>query len=162
MPSLFDLFATLTRGARAALPYLHAAVETAKTASEILAEAKELGFTIRRQVGLDIIGTLRGNLDVRRYLRITPHSAILNPDFIPSSISKTLRDFSYTVLARMHDEETGETINQHITVSSNDALSKEDILSKANEYSLSGKYGANIVIDNLSVTNAVKSAAFGG
>lgn len=161
MPSIFDLFRVLSKGARAALPYLEAAAETAKTASEILEGAKELGFTIRRQTGLDIIGALRGKLDTRRYLRLTPHVDILNPDFFTTSITGLLRNYSYTVLARLHDEETGETLNQHITVSSNEVLSQEQIMDKASEFSMSGKYGANLALDDISVTDAMRSSSLG-
>lgn len=161
MPSIFDLFKVLSKGARAALPFLEGAAETIKTASEILEEAKELGFTIRRQTGLDIIGALRGKLDTRRYLRLTPHADILNPDFFTKSVTGLLRNYSYTVLARLHDEETGETLNQHITVSSNEALSQEQIMERASEFSLSGKYGPNLFMDDIAVTDAMRSPALG-
>lgn len=159
MSTVFELFGTLTKGARAALPFLREAAETAASASEILRQASELGFAFRRQAGLDIIGALRNNVTAARAIRIAAPTVPLNPKSYGVSITKMLRNYSYTVLTRMRNSETGEVVNQHLTVSSNTVLSKNQILETAAGFS-PNKYGDGMdIVDSIEVVDAQKSAS---
>lgn len=131
--TIYEIFATLTKGARAALPFLRAAAETAKTTNEIIEEAKSLGFAFRRQAGLDIIGVLRNNANAARAIRIAAPDVPLNPLTYGQSIGKLKSAFSYTVKVIMRDENGEKMGPQHITVSSNTPLSINQVLQTAEE-----------------------------
>lgn len=131
--TIYEIFATLTKGARAALPFLRAAAETTKTTTEILEEAATLGFKLRRQAGLDIIGTLRNNVSAARAIRLAAPDIPLNPLTYGESIGKLKRAFSYTVKVVTRDSDGEKFDPQHITVSSNTPLSINQILATAEQ-----------------------------
>ena len=161
MPLLAELVRLLSKSARAALPFLEGAVEAGKGANEILKTAKELGFTIRRQVGLDIIGALKGNIDARRLIRITPPHLPLDPAHYGQALGTLLRNYSYKVLVRAVEPDTGETVNRYFTVSSNDPLSVNDVFETVDELSQGGGCTGTLSVTSRAVVDVIKSASLG-
>jgi hypothetical protein len=156
-PILIEL---LTAGARAAFPMLTSLAETEISANEILRRVKELGYEIRRQTGLDIIGALRDNVNAARQFRMIADSTIPNPDRFGTALTSMIRNYSYRVKVGGNVEEYPE----YISVSSNEVLNKDQImgtvdsyLSNADQY---GRLGPGMEY-NLQVVDALKSPALG-
>ena len=154
---LFDLFATLTKGARAALPFLRAAAETEKTVTEILEEASTLGFKFRRQAGLDIIGALRNNVTIARAARIGNPEQLLPLALHGNSATKLLRNFSYTVKHVLRDKETGERKSIFTTVSSSNRLSKSQVIGRTEGFPLNQYGEGEFTLESSDVVEALKS-----
>lgn len=157
--AIFEVFATLTKGARAALPFLRAAAETTKTTTEILEEAASLGFKLRRQAGLDIIGTLRNNITAARAIRIANPDIPLNPINYGESIGALKRAFSYTVKATIRNVLTGDVEPVFRTVSSNDALSINEVLADAQKFLEFGACWNGEVLGDVSVVDALRDSS---
>src|SRR5205807_2616278 len=110
-----------------AFPTFTSLVETELSANKILEKVKEMGFEIRRQTGLDIIGALRNNVNAARQFRTIAHDVIPDPSKFGTALTNLLSKFHFKV------EIKGEGIGQpdYITVRSNVLLSKDQILNDA-------------------------------
>jgi hypothetical protein len=159
--TIYEIFATLTKGARAALPFLRAAAETTKTTTEILEEAKSLGFAFRRQAGLDIIGTLRNNVTAARAIRLAAPDVPLNPITYGESIGKLKRAFSYTVKIATRDADGNRTDPKFVTISSNTPLSINQITDKAEEEGFVATYSNGEEVIDTTVVDALRDASTG-
>lgn len=159
--TIYEIFATLTKGARAALPFLRAAAETTKTTTEILEEAATLGFKFRRQAGLDIIGTLRNNVNAARVIRLAAPDIPLNPLTYGESVGKLKRAFSYTVKIITRDEDGERQDPKHITISSNTPLSIDQIKQEAEDNGFIATYSNGEEVIETTVVDALRDTSQG-
>jgi hypothetical protein len=161
MASLVDLLGQLTSAQRALLPFFESAAASNKTSSQILAELRESGRGIRTQVGLDIIGILRDNIDAGRQLRNIGPDVILNPALFGQGTGGQNRNYLFKVLARGVSS-NGETLNRILTVSTNDLLTKNQILDTAKTYAYGkGTSGNYAELTSIEVIGALASPALG-
>lgn len=144
-----SLLDSLSKSARAALPFFEAAANTNLTSSQIISQAKAAGFSFRNQTGFDIIAQLRDNQSASQYIRSVSNSTLLNPSKFSKPLSGLLRNYSYRVEITGTNV-TGETVNRKIvTVSTDKVLTKDQII----EYATQTVAGSNNY-DGLSVDNA--------
>lgn len=155
------LLAGLTKGARAAYPFIRAGVEAGRTGAEIIASLKEAGLGARRA---DVLAIIRHETeaaltmsDLSQYLR----EAVVPLHRVPEAITKIAAPFSYTVKLVYYDEVTGETITRNITAHSEELKSFAEVEDIA--YTESGEYyadpGQTLVSAN--VVRVVRSGAAG-
>lgn len=152
------LLGNLSKGALAALPYITGLVnQGAASATQILTAVRAAGYSIRTQTLYDVVNVLQGNISTARAIRLTPSNVPLDPANYGTSVNPTLRNYSYKVLLRTTDVDTGEILNRHVTVSSNEAMTPDNIMAKGQSYGVSGKYGDNISVDSVQIVDALKS-----
>lgn len=115
---------------RSALGFIEKLAAGPGSANSILKQLGDAGFTIRRQTGLDIIGALRGNVNVQRFARLAGPNAPLPSKYYTPSVTPTQRNFSYRVKIG------GQPIGSpgFINVSSDVELSLNDIFSVVDSY----------------------------
>lgn len=82
---------------RSALGFLEHLAAGPGSANSILKQLGDAGYSIRRQTGLDIIGALRGNVNVQQYARLAGPNAPLPSKYYTQSVTPTKRTFSYRV-----------------------------------------------------------------
>lgn len=156
------MFETLSKSAKAALPFLTSAVEGSdESATKIISNLRDAGYAIRTQDARDIIAALRGKTSALQAMRLTPSNQILDPSNYRVAIGETLKNYSYKVLARTTGSQSGRPSNSYITVRSNTALSQEQILAVAQSIAESGQSGEAGSVDELQITDMSRSAALG-
>lgn len=159
--SLSSLFGNLSKGALQALPAIQGLVAAGgMSASAILASVRSSGLSIRTQTGLDIIGVLNNNVSAARAIRLQSNQQVLDPGLYGKAIGGLPTNFSYLVQFSGVNEKTGLKTKQHITVTSDIALSKDMILAKAQTYVTSGRYDSGIDVSTGDVRNALVSADY--
>lgn len=77
MAAFDSLLSTLSKGARAAYPFLRSLAATNRSAQSILDEIASQGISIRRQTGLDLIALLRDKGDITRFQRTFGENATI-------------------------------------------------------------------------------------
>lgn len=125
-------FLDIIKGEGPAIAFIRSAIETAKSATEILEDLSKSGIGIRRQTGLQVIKYLRDEVvPVRKYIDNLGLSKLPTIDRLPKSITTQLRNFAYHTVMEGFSTLTGEKTTRNITVSSNQLLTKEQALDYA-------------------------------
>lgn len=128
----------LEGSARAAYGFLEQAASSPLSANKILSQLSAAGLGINRQVGLDIIATLRGSASSARTARLLPPNMVIPSDIIAPSPHPLTKQYSFRV--KYFNTELGAP--GFVNVSSNLPLSVNDIFAQATTTLLSGDYPA--------------------
>lgn len=153
------LIDTLTKGGRAAFPFIQALANGDLSSSQIAKQVKEAGFSVRNQSIYDIVAALRDNQSSAQYLRSLSNHEIPNPAKFGTAVTELLRNYSYKVTVRGRNPDTGESQNRQITVSTNSPLSKDQVLAMASTITSSGTGSDVDEITSIEITDALKSSA---
>lgn len=155
------LLSGLTKGTRAAYPFIKAGVAAGQSAAEIIASLKEAGLGARRA---DVLAIVRAETeaaltmsDLSQYLR----SAVVPLHRVPEAVTKIVAPFSYTVQLRYYDEVTGTTVTRNITAHSEELKSFAEVEDLASIHS--GEYYADPgqTLVDARVTRVVRSGTAG-
>ena len=120
----------LTGRARQALPYIEQLVNQGVSANEILSQIQDLGFGVRRQIGLDIIGALRGKFTTQRATRLFgPNTPLPSDLYSPSPYNISA---NYNFRLKLVGAPQGE--QQYINIVSATELSLNQIFAQADAY----------------------------
>lgn len=150
------LLARVGKGARNAFPIFQSLSETNLNATAIVTQARAAGFSFKTQDAFDIIAALRDNQSTAQYLRSIDMNQLPNPDMFTNAPNNQLRNYSYRVVARGRNPDTGETINQNVVVSTNQVLTQQQVLDMATAQVTNPAAPYNMTIDSLQVTTVFK------
>ena len=151
------LIDSLTGRARQALPYIQSLVNTTRSANEILTELTNLGFGIRRQTGLDIIGALRGKFTTQRASRLFGQNTPLPSDIYSQSPYNIRKNYNFRV--KLTGAPAGE--QQFINIVSDTELSLNAIFAQADTYLNQYKDAGEASFGGSDVSYSLDAAEFG-
>jgi hypothetical protein len=134
MPLTDLLIATLTKGARSALPFITEAVERGLSTAAVGRALESAGFTVRRQQMLDIVRALKDKELTRPYIQSVRDDLSINPAKLARPLTKTLRRFSFLVKLTGLDADTGLSRAHNLTISSDSLMTKAAIKTLALSY----------------------------
>lgn len=131
-----EFLSLLSKTARAAIPAFRAVVAAnpGATSQFLIDKLAEAGISIRRQDALSILRTLQDAVQRQDPFRSTPNDVVPSLDTFGRALTPTSQNFSYLVQIRGRHPETGEKIVRHVTVTSNDILSKTQVLGVADSF----------------------------
>lgn len=153
-----SLFGGLSKGALAALPYITGLVsEGQQSASQILSSVRSAGFSIRTQTLYDIVASLQQRASIQQAVRVQDQQAVIPDSAHRAPASNTLRTYSYKVLLKTRDPETGETGSRFVTVSTNTAMSPDNIKAVAQSIGTNRAAGYEEEVTSAAITDATFS-----
>lgn len=134
MAILEFLLETLVPSARLALPYVTSMVEEGLNSVEIQQELSRLGESVapgfRGMRRTDLLSLIRGIKDIdltRPYLSSVRNDLRPDPSRLAAPLTRTLRDFSFSVRLTGSDAETGEIREHFVTISTSELMSAGEI-----------------------------------
>lgn len=127
MAGVVALVDTLTKGARDAFPFIQSLAATSASANEILRQVSAAGMQVRRADGLKLISAFRNIASQANYIKAVRKDFLPNPARFAESVTRLLRNYSYSVRVEGTHPATGEKVQRWITVSTNDVLTKSQV-----------------------------------
>lgn len=131
MPLLAELLEGLSVRAGAAVPYIESLVSKGLAAEEVIRALKHADLSFRRTDMLSVIRAVSGVESTKDYLTHIRNDLVPDPARLVAPYTKTLRKFSFRVAVHGQDEETGERVTQHVTISSSDLMTAGEIKQRA-------------------------------
>jgi hypothetical protein len=113
-----------------AVMFIRSLIETSQSANSILTSLRANGLKIANSTGNQIINYLRSQPS-QAYVQTLPEDQLPNLQRVPSSLTQTLRNYSYTYRFEGVSRLTGETLKRYVTISSNDLLTKQQAQAQA-------------------------------
>jgi len=150
------LIDTLSKSLKIAHPFLTNIIYDSPdiSANKALKILKEAGLGVNRSKGLKLVSNIRKVSEGRNYIKAVNLNKLPSFVKIPTSVSTTLRNFTYTIKQSGLDSETGKKISRFYTVSTDEVISKNaairaflDNIHKTN--STKELFNEKIQVDNL-------------
>ena len=94
---MVTLLAALSRGVRAAWPFLQAGVREGLPANRIIAAVRAGGYPVRRQDALTAIRYIKEGQPARDYLRLLPKGNVINPSLLQEAATPIKANYTYAV-----------------------------------------------------------------
>jgi hypothetical protein len=155
------ILASLPASARAAYPLIQRGVREGLSSNRILEGLVKAGLGIKRQTGLDIIRAERGVQLEGGALRNLRRTAVFNPERLPEAMTKLRRKFSFQVELRGVDLNTGENTVRLVTVSTDNAMTRNDIEAHAQAFADDDQNRYGIIIESVQLVHGLKAGAAG-
>lgn len=146
------LLSEMSKATRVAYPFIEQMAATQLSANKILAHLSDAGLGIARTTGLAIIRALREQQPQRDYSLSLNYDVLPNPLRLTVTLTDTLRRYSYTVKIVGTHSITGERMEQFVTISSHDLLTKNAAIDVATGYLEGAPGNYNIEPDSYQVT----------
>ena len=151
----------LSKTARAAYPIIQRGVREGLSANRLAEVLKSQGLGLRRESLLDIVRAERGVVESSDRLRFLNQNARPNPAHLKEALTKTRRNYTFTVELRGTNKLTGASMIQHVTVATDRLLTRSEIESAGERLGQRGSDRYGIDIDTAILTRGTKAGAEG-
>jgi len=122
-------FLDLIKGEGQVIGYIKEAIEAGKKATETLESLRASGLGIRSQTFYQVYNYFTGPVaEAKSYISNVNLNSLPSIARLPLSATKQLRNFSYHAQVEVVDSFTGEKSTKHLTVSTNNLLTKQQAI----------------------------------
>lgn len=122
-----------TANTRLAVPYLQSLARTTRTQSSIFAELRSAGLKFRDSEARVVIRAERAAMQGANVINALTRSTPIQPDLMTEAITPIRKNFSHVIKVTGTDLFTGAPVNQWVTVSTNNVLSRAEVFDAAQQ-----------------------------
>lgn len=158
---VIPLLSSLSAGARTAWPIIQRGVREGLSTRAIGRSLSAGGMGIRTQTLHRLATAERTIWQHGQSLKFLTKSSLPNVGRLPVALSKIRRQFSYTVELRGRSPLTGQSLLQHVTIATDQNMTREALESLASEMGVEGKKRYGLVVDQSVLVGGVKAGDLG-
>lgn len=156
--SFLDAFSPLTR---ALWPSIYSGVAGGLSARTLGSVIRRAGGSISNEALFSLARKAREIVTYGQSLRFTRPGSIPDPFRLPTAATRTLREYAFTVEVRGTLLETGAGTKQHITISTNELMSRRELEELAAEIASSRTARYGVDVEESVLVSGVKAGTLG-
>lgn len=152
---------TLSAAARLAYPAIVGGVRRGLSANSIGTILRNTGIGIRRSTLLDIVARSRLVFQYGGRLRALPKNRRPNIFSIPEALTKTTRQYAFTLEVKGTAADTGQATSQFITLATDSLMTREQMEALAMEVADEGKERYGMISESATFVDGIRAGELG-